>query len=214
MLQTFMQRPRLLAAGLCFVLGLLVLGLGLFFRNTPPPTDAPAELWQSDPPPQPDLISFSDPQLDPPSSELIVYISGAVTHPDVYRLTSGARVKDAVIAAGGFTSDAATAQINLAATLKDAEHIHIPSLAEVPSMALAPASTEPAAGTPGLLLDLNTASVAELEDLPGIGPSLAERILARRNEAGPFRSVEQLREVTGIGEKLYAQIAPLVTVGP
>jgi len=61
---------------------------------------------------------------------------------------------------------------------------------------------------------LNRASVAELEELPGIGPTLAGRIVARREEQGPFRAVEELREVTGIGEKLFAQIAPLVTVGP
>jgi competence protein ComEA len=140
-------------------------------------------------------------------AELVVYITGGVRHPDVYRLPIGTRVKDAVLAAGGLRPDAAADQINLAAPLTDAGHVHIPLRSD-------PAAPTNATTANQGLLNLNQASLSDLEELPGIGPAMAERIVARRTEEGPFRSVEDLRSVTGVGEKLYAQIAPLVTVGP
>ena len=87
----------------------------------------------------------------------------------------------------------------------------MPSVTDI--VALAPAAPD-AAGRSAGPLDLNRATVADLDQLPGIGQVLAERIVARRTEAGPYTAVEELREVTGIGAKLYSQIAPLVTVGP
>ncbi|MGQ9925851.1 MAG: helix-hairpin-helix domain-containing protein [Chloroflexaceae bacterium] len=208
---TLWRSPRLLAATLCFLLGAVILAAGLAPRLLPQPALAPtgAEPLES-------LKPFETPALPEAASDapadLVVYISGAVWYPDVYRLPAGARVNDVVTAAGGLRPEAAGEQVNLAEPLRDAQHVHIPSVTEVaagaPAVADAPGADGPR------LLDLNRASAAELEELPGIGPILAGRIVARREEQGPFRAVEELREVTGIGEKLFAQIAPLVTVAP
>ncbi len=205
------RSPRLLAATLCFVLGAVILVAGLAPRLLPQPAPAPAgadPLEGLDPLAAPAL---PDAASDAPA-DLVVYISGAVWRPDVYQLPAGARVNDAVMAAGGLRPEAARERVNLAEPLRDAQHVHIASVAEV--AAEAPAAPGAPGAAAGGLLDLNRASAAELEELPGIGPTLAGRIVARREEQGPFRAVEELREVTGIGEKLFAQIAPLVTVGP
>jgi competence protein ComEA len=143
---------------------------------------------------------------------VIVYISGAVSAPDVYELPSNARIKDLVLAAGGLTADAAPEQINLAERLKDSEHIHVPRQGETPDSGAVVADTAGAA--PGGLLDLNTASASDLDSLPGIGQSFADRIIEYRTTNGPFTSVEDLQKVKGIGAALFAKIAPLVSVGP
>lgn len=217
------RRPRLLAAALCVVLGVAVLAIG-------PLVGAGAAARPEAAPAGEDLALIGDdlalagedlagedlalldgpapaPVATPPPDDLVVYVSGAVAAPDVYRLPGGARVKDAVLAAGGLTVGADPAAVNLAAPLADAQHIHIP-----PIGAAAPAAAETGAPEGGLI-DVNRAGAAELEELPGVGRTLAARIVAHRESQGPFTSVEGLREVTGIGAKLYEQIAPLVTVG-
>jgi competence protein ComEA len=145
----------------------------------------------------------------PTPSPLVVYVSGAVVAPDVYRLPPGSRVIDALQAAGGLTELADIDGINLAALVQDSQHIRVPYAGE--RMAL------PAEGdrsTDNGLINLNRATASDLEELPGVGKTLAERIIARRETQGPYRSVDELREVSGIGEKLFNQIAPLVTIGP
>jgi competence protein ComEA len=209
-LKEALRRPRLIAAAACFALGAAILVLGVLPRQEAPAPAAPLAGALDLAPPAP----ASEEEAPAEPSELIVYVSGAVPRPDVYRLGPGARVKDAVTAAGGLGPDAAAEQINLAEPLSDAAHVHIPSLADPAALVAAPAAAPAIAGAPAAgPLDLNAASAAELEELPGIGATLAGRIVARREEAGPFAAVEDLREVTGVGEKLYAQIAPLVTVG-
>jgi competence protein ComEA len=149
----------------------------------------------------------------PTAETAIVYISGAVLRPDVYRVPAAARVKDVVLAAGGLAADADVGRVNLAEHVADAQHIHIPREGEAePAPALAYDNTEPVGQ--GALINLNTASAAELDDLPGIGPALLQRIEEYRTTNGPFQSVEDLRKVKGIGPALFAKIAPLVTVGP
>lgn len=202
-LMAALRRPRLTAAAACFLLGAGLLVGGLLTR----PDSTPAA-------PMPYAALAEGPLLPAPAeggapTELVVYISGAVLRPDVYTLAPGARVKDAVLAAGGLGPEAAAEQINLAEPLSDAAHIHIPTLAAVAApLQAAPSSDGPAR------LDLNTATEVELEELPGIGATLAARIVARRSEIGPYTSIEQLRDVSGVGAKLYAQIEPLVMVGP
>jgi competence protein ComEA len=143
----------------------------------------------------------------------IVYISGAVQHPDVYRLPAEARVKDVVLAAGGLTEDAAVDRINLAEHITDAQHIHIPRQDEpdAETGSAGEGATERSADAP---LNINTASAADLDGLKGIGPSIAQRIVEYRTANGPFQSVEDLQQVKGIGPALFADIAPLITVGP
>jgi competence protein ComEA len=219
----WLRRPTVLAALACALVGLLLLFFGPTIR---------AALGASAPPAQPASLALADDLLLAPSppapssepakappapqapAEVVVYISGAVARPDVYRLPGDARVKDLVLAAGGLSPDAAAAQINLAAPISDAQHVHVPLLGEAPA---APSLAAPSAGGAAAvggdgLLDLNSASAADLEDLPGIGATIAERILAYRDEQGRFEAVDDLQQVSGIGAKLFERIAPLVTV--
>ena len=131
---------------------------------------------------------------------LCVYVCGAVVNPGVYELPKGSRIVAAVEAAGGFLPDAATEAINLAEHLQDGMQIVVPTKEEAEK-----AKAEAARGADGRV-NLNTASVAELCTLRGIGEAKAEAILAYRTELGAFSSIEQIKEVTGIGEGLFNQI--------
>lgn len=208
-----LRRPRLIAAACCFLLGAGVLAGGLVARlgpGAPAAADPAAADLGGDLGLAPLGADRATPALAPGDglAELVVYVSGAVPRPDVYRLAPGARVKDAVVAAGGLRPDAAAELINLAEPLADAAHVHIPAAS---AAAGSPAVARAAQAEPELI-DLNAAAEADLEELPGVGTTLAARIVARRAEVGPYGAVEELREVTGVGEKLYAQIAPLVTI--
>lgn len=162
-------------------------------------------------------------------TQVYVHVVGAVASPGVVTLTSGQRVADAVQAAGGARSDADLVQVNLARGVTDGEQIVVPRPGETPVTAAAagpsapaPTSTAgadaqgsggpPAAGD-GELVDVNTASVSELDALPGIGPVLAQRIVDHRTSNGPFHSVDELGEVPGIGDKMLGNLRPKVRVG-
>lgn len=147
-----------------------------------------------------------------PAAMVIIYISGAVQRPDVYQVPAAARVKDVVLAAGGLTEDAAIDEINLAEHLTDAQHIHIKRKGE--TTASAPSNDENPSTSKNGLLNLNTASAADLDGLQGIGQSIAGRIVEYRTTNGPFQSVEDLQKVKGIGPALFAKLEPLITVEP
>ncbi|MCG8348112.1 MAG: ComEA family DNA-binding protein [Chloroflexales bacterium] len=150
-----------------------------------------------------------------PVKYVAVYITGAVARPEVYKLPHDARIKDVVLAAGGLTDDADSERINLAAHIEDAQHIHILRIGETAApVAGSGAGMDSSASSASNLVNLNTASAAELEDLDGIGQKLAERIITYRETEGPFESVDDLGNVTGIGSKLLNDLRPLVTVGP
>jgi competence protein ComEA len=140
-----------------------------------------------------------------------VHVSGEVAEPGLYRLDDGARVVDAVSAAGGFTDAAAPEGINLARLVSDGEQLHVPREGQAP-----PAGTGTGTGTPGASADgtvnLNTADLAALDTLPRVGPAIAQRILDWRDEHGRFTSVDDLLAVPGIGEKMLAALRDLVTV--
>lgn len=166
-----------------------------------------------------DLFADEDTQPSftptPEMTFVIVSITGAIRYPDAYRLPSEARVKDVVLAAGGFSEDVASDYVNLAARITDGQHIHIPRHGEITSAPLAELPrTDDSPSQETELLNINTASAADLEDLPRIGPALAGRIVEYREANGPFQSIEDLQQVSGVGPALIEQIAPLITVGP
>jgi competence protein ComEA len=140
-------------------------------------------------------------------AELVVSVGGKVRRPGIVRLPVGSRVDDAVRAAGGPVAGADVGLLNLARRLVDGEQVLV---GVAPAPGSAPVAGGAAAG--GGLLDLNAAGAAELDALPGIGPVLAQRIVDWRTENGRFASVDQLREVTGIGEAKYEDLRAKVTV--
>lgn len=146
------------------------------------------------------------------SADIVVYISGAVVTPGVYTLPAGSRVNNCVEAAGGLKPDAQSALVNLASTLSDGEHVHIPARGEEALAMNSSAGAGEAGGGSGKI-NINTASAAQLEDLPGIGPALSQTIVTWREDNGRFTSPEDLLEVSGIGQAKYAKLKDLVTVG-
>jgi competence protein ComEA len=147
-----------------------------------------------------------------PPAELYVHVFGAVTAPGLYRLAEGARVVDAVAAAGGMTADADAAGVNLARPVADGEQLRVPAVGEAPPPPAPEAGGAVGPGAAGALVDLNTADAATLDTLPRVGPTTAQRIIAWREENGAFTSVEDLLAVPGIGEKMLATLRELVTV--
>jgi competence protein ComEA len=143
---------------------------------------------------------------------LIVHVAGAVRRPGVYRLAAGARVDDAVERAGGPKRRADLGGLNLAAKLEDGRQVLVPERAgRAAASGPASAGTTAVATAPGQPLNLNTATLEQLDTLSGIGPLTAQKILDYREEQGGFGSVEELGEVPGIGEKRLASLREEVT---
>jgi competence protein ComEA len=140
------------------------------------------------------------------ASVVVVHAAGAVREPGVYRLAGGARVADLIDAAGGPAPDADLDQLNLAAAVADGERVYVPRVGEV--VVAAPAGAHDATGP----LDLNTATIEQLDALPGVGPATARAIIDERERRGGFRSVEDLLDVRGIGPAKLEQLRGLVKV--
>lgn len=145
---------------------------------------------------------------------LRIYVSGAVVAPEVVTMPPGSLLADAIEAVGGPTDAADLGALNLAAPLSDHQHIIVPKREIATSEPTTPAAEPPAASEVAAdeKIDLNQATAAELETLPHIGPTLAQRIIDYRAEHGPFPTTEALMAVSGIGPNTYDQIAPLITV--
>ena len=133
--------------------------------------------------------------LPPPSQEIEVYVSGEVQNPGVFILSEGARVADALRAAGGLTTDADQSAINQARKLRDGVQVHVPQMGESSQR-----------------ININTADVWLLDALPGIGETLAERIIEFRIENGPFESIDDLKKVKGIRKATFEKIEDKITV--
>jgi competence protein ComEA len=147
--------------------------------------------------------------------ELVVQAAGAVTRPGVYRLPAGSRVIDLIDAAGGAAGDADLQALSLAAILGDGQRVRVPRVGEqLPASELGGSGTGAAngSGPPSGPVDLNAASVDELDALPGIGPATAQAIIAHRDEHGPFTAVDELLDVRGIGAARLEALRDLVTV--
>lgn len=153
---------------------------------------------------------------DPDPGRLIaVEIAGAVATPGVYELPAEARVVDVVGAAGGTTADADLGSVNLARRVRDEDRLVIPSRQPAPpTSTTTTTSDEPgpttAAGQPNLV-NINTASVAELDGLPGIGPAIAQRVVDYRTEQGPFQTVDELARVNGISSAMVDELRSGIT---
>lgn len=135
---------------------------------------------------------------------VLVYVTGAVNNPETtLSVPAGSRVSDVLTAVGGITAAADMTRVNLAAIVRDGDQIHVPEIGSAAVQALPTRSG-------GELVFINTATAEELQTLPGIGPALAERILAYRAENGPFATLEDLNAVSGIGPATLENLAPLV----
>ncbi|PYG01598.1 competence protein ComEA [Georgenia satyanarayanai] len=186
----------------------------------------PAESSPGGPTPPPDGVDSTtvpdEPPGDPGPTEatgvVVVHVAGAVHDPGVVELPVGARVADAVSAAGGEQPDAELAAVNLARPLVDGEQVYVPRVGEAPPGAAeggGPAGAPPAAdgaAADGGVVDLNSADLADLDTLPGVGPAIAQRILEWREANGPFHSVEELLEVSGIGPATLDKLRERVRV--
>lgn len=160
-------------------------------------------------------------KAEDPSELVFVHVSGAVTCPGVVGLAEGARVSDAVDAAGGFAQGAAPDAVNLARVVADGEQVIIPSeedlaqpaeSANQASQNAAAVSASAPAGQQGSLVNINTASAAELVSLPGIGQATADKIVSDRASNGPFKSLEDLKRVSGIGDKKFESLMGLICI--
>ena len=151
------------------------------------------------------------PAATPTPSTISVYVSGAVRNPDVFQLTPGSNVKDAIAAAGGASDEADLDRINLAAHLTDQMHVQVPRKGESPAV---PPPGETPARASGALININTATLEELDTLPNIGPAYAQAIVDYRNEHGPFKTIEDIKNVPHIGDSTFEKIRDKITVGP
>ena len=174
--------------------------------------------------PAPIIIVPPEPTPLPPATPtpglVQVYVNGAVHHQAVYALPPNSLVQQAIEAAGGFTNDANSAVINLAQPLNDGLQIYVPTLdEEVPTFATInePTTTNSTRSetinVSSSLININTATKAELETLPGIGPSTAQNILDHRDANGPFQTIENIMDVSGIGDGRFEQVKDLITIG-
>ncbi|HKP19455.1 MAG TPA: ComEA family DNA-binding protein, partial [Gaiellaceae bacterium] len=147
-----------------------------------------------------------------PVSQLAVYVVGAVRRPGVYRLSDGTRIEDALARAGGATPKADLTAVNLAAPLADGEQVVVPARPAPGSVGAAPPSSggAGAGATSSAPVQLSVATVEQLDQLPGIGPVTAQKIVDYRTEHGTFHSVEDLDEVPGIGPARVEQLRDLV----
>ncbi|KJS61411.1 hypothetical protein VM95_15205 [Streptomyces rubellomurinus] len=145
---------------------------------------------------------------------VVVDVGGRVRSPGLHTLPGGSRVADAVRAAGGALPETDTRSLNLARVLTDGEQIVVGDPTPAPALVAAPASGAgpPGAAAPRPPVNLNRATLEQLDALPGVGPTLAQRILAYRAAHGSFRSVDQLRQVSGIGVRTFAELRPLLTL--
>lgn len=179
---------------LVFLFTLLLIGIFLHYYNSRPAKieEIPFEKAEES------TVSVKESE-----SKIVVHIAGAVNRPGVYVLPSGSRVYEAIQKAGGETGEADIDSLNLARIVKDGEKIYLPKKGE---------TVKNSGEETGRKLNLNSASLEELEELPGIGEELAKRIVDYREKNGPFTSIEEVMNVTGIGRKKFESIKDKVCV--
>lgn len=143
---------------------------------------------------------------------IVVDVSGAVASPAVVGLEQGARVQDAIAAAGGLTGDADISALNRAAVCADGQKIYVPRQGETAQASGAVLGSDPTVAGASSLVNINTADEATLDGLPGVGPSTAQAIIEDREANGAFASIEDLMRVSGIGEKKFEKLKSAICV--
>jgi competence protein ComEA len=198
--------PGLRVLTLVGLLAAVLAGVYLW-SSRPAAQPAPRAIVRPAAAPAPATPSTSTPS---PTTTVTVDVAGKVRHPGVVTLTTGARVIDAIKAAGGLRPGAKTENLNLARRVTDGEQILVGITATPAPPANPPES--PGASPQGTPIDLNTATATELDQLPGVGPVLAQRIVDYRTQHGGFHSVDELRQVSGIGDAKFTDLKDLVRV--
>jgi competence protein ComEA len=229
MLSRLMTRREQLVVGF-LALSIAAGAAALLWTQRSDEQPAAIEIQRPIAPPQPSAPAPTMPEASPPRLEVVVSVQGAVITPGVYRLDDGSRVADLIRAAGGLLG-ADTSDINLAARLIDGTTLTIPERVDesfavlgedvpvaanpaaytISGQGSVPSQMQPGAATGTGRIHLNRATQAELETLPGIGPKLAQQIIQYR-ESGPFKSVDALQDVPGIGPQRFEAIRDLITV--
>ncbi len=197
-------REHLVAVVLVLMVGVVWTGYSLFQARTTPVAAAAAPTVLASPTPTPTAS---------PTATVLVHVLGAVRRPGVVTLSEGSRVQDAIVAAGGLAANADTGELNLAAVLVDGSQLKIGTTKHPGGELRSGASDQGGgSGTTGAeaKVSLNSATLAQLDTLPGVGPVTAQKILDWRSEHGKFTAVTELQEVDGIGPKTYADLAARV----
>lgn len=206
------RTQQYLLLGLAAVL--IILASFVYWRQLAPASQAVV----IEPPPGTDLSGagsaavLSD-ETESEPTEIVVHVAGAVIKSGVYHVPEGSRVVDAITAAGGASAEADLDAINLAQPLIDGQKVWVPEVGE--QSATGKGGSDSGVGVIGGdvgKININSASLAELQTLNGIGPSLAQRIIDYRTNSGPFRQVEDIKNVSGIGEKRFLQLKDYITV--
>ena len=197
-----MSKQRIAQVVFLSIVGLIAFVIIYVILKRPEPASPPLVITLQ---PRP-----TDEPATPTPATINVYVTGAVNKPDVYALPLDANVKDAIAAAGGATADADLERINLATRLADQMEVNVPHKGEAvpppPNGSTPDASTE--------IININTASADELDKLPGIGPAIAKAIIDYRTKNGPFKKIEDINDVKGIGDALFEKIKDQIMVGP
>lgn len=194
----------------CIVVACIVLVVLALVRFVPTETSASQDF---EAPAQAEEQAASEQDSD--VRQVGVDVEGAVASPGLYLVSADARVNDAVAAAGGMTSDADRQRVNLAQKVEDGMQVYVPSREEAPAATGTTTTGAEQASSSGASkgkVNLNTASAEELQTLSGIGPSLSQRIIDYRQANGPFKSVDDLRKVSGIGDTRFKSLKDLVCV--
>jgi len=208
--QELIKKYKVPAAG-GIVLGILWL-YGLTGEKSVPSPPEPAAVEELEPEPAAESVS-SEPILP---VEVAIDVKGAVSMPGIYTMSSNERVNDAINKAGGLTEKADAAAVNLAQKVQDEMVIYVPAEGEeappIQSAPPVPSDSRNSEGASKALININTADSTALQELPGIGESKAQAIIDFRETDGPFSTVDDLKNVSGIGDKTFEKLSPLIVV--